>query len=116
MGIIKNIINDIFYKFKKDEHGIIIIDKEFREGYQIFKNNNKWGDRIESTLIGNEFKYGRYFQHTGWSPIIPEKGDMMLINMVSGKVAISIFTNIEKRNHPPDMFFAKSKILGYKID
>jgi hypothetical protein len=117
MGIIKNIINDIFYKFKKDKDGVITFEKEFREGYRIFKDNDTWGDRINSTLPGGNFKYGRHFYHTGWSPIIPKKGDMMLINMTSGKVAVTIFTNVRRSSSGvPDMFFAESKILGYKLD
>ena len=76
----------------------------------LYETGGYWGnaihfdDRIEGT---NTFKLH------GWKHHIPEKGDVLLSQMKSGKTGKFVFTEIEKCGDPADMFFGKAEMIGY---
>lgn len=47
-----------------------------------------------------------------WSPK-PRKGDLLFVEMQSGKTAVCIFDEVEHCGDPPDMFFGYVSTLGY---
>ena len=65
-----------------------------------------WGDRIEWWKIGTKI--------VGWKEPLPQKGDVLLAPMASGKTGRFVMGKIEAQRDPRDMFFADVRFEGYE--
>ena len=58
------------------------------------------------------FDYDR-MRVSGWATARPERGDLLLSQMQSGKTAVFEFVSVDYMRDPPDQYFATVKGVGY---
>lgn len=66
-----------------------------------------WGDSIEWFSV-------RELRVYGWKDVRPQVGDILKSSMQSGRVGIFVFTEVELKRDPPDMFFGTVKFHRYE--
>ncbi|MFW6009077.1 MAG: hypothetical protein ACOCP8_07430 [archaeon] len=77
-----------------------------KEYLGVYKIGGGWGDRIEWF----DFKKRKV---VGWKNNKPQKFDLLISKMESGKVVVFTFINIEYCSDPHDMFFGIVKEIGF---
>lgn len=64
-------------------------------------------------MFWTNYEQGRL---AGFSPTIPNRGDLFHQEMRSGKTGVFRFDNVERQSDPSDMFFADMAWVGYLED
>lgn len=84
------------------------------KGKTTFEMGGGWGDRIEIFNWSETPNKKHLPRITGWKNPLPKNGDLLKVQMKSGKTGIFEIVNIKYCDNPSDMFFADIKLLKYE--
>ena len=117
-GLVKSFGKRAVMGFQKERN--LIYNKEAGEltpvikrgkEVRLYKMGGRWGSAINIWYWPK--KLGDKCEVQGHKNPKPIKGDLLLMDMESGKTLLSMFTNVRPCNDPPDMFFAEIKEVDY---
>lgn len=101
-----DLIDDLPRGYKKQNKKLIEQVKE-KDPVAVYEIGGFWGDRIQWQNVEKR-------QVVGWKRRRPNEYDLLMCEMQSGKTGVFTFVDVEYLNNPPDMFFGKVLLIGYK--
>lgn len=101
---------DLFKKFFKREPP----PPTYKEDYRIFHMGGVWGYHIEFWDKPSSAGMSTIQSVWGHYTPTPSDGDILEMDMKSGKITLWVFYNCRYPGNPDDMFFADISFLGYK--
>ena len=84
---------------------------KIRDDYEVFNQGGGWGMNFKIMK-----QYEEHYRIAGHWPTSPENGDILLINMQSGRVGVFILQNMDHCLNPTDMFFCDAYFFGFQDD